>query len=153
MDAPVPHVVDELVPQFQEGTLEVIQPISTERISERIVEQSVAVPGPQIQEETVEVIQLSPLELTSVDEAPELKVCITWIMQLVQRKTRAERQGKHKTVLNLEKEIATAMASKREVLRNRCEDRWREVARQMLQTWHRNAQGGAEETVERVLAS
>ena len=71
----------------------------------------------------------------------------TWIMQLVQRKTRAERQGKHKVVLKLEKEIATAMASQRkkksEVLRNRFEDRWREVARQTLQTWHRNALRGS----------
>ena len=79
VDAPTPHAVDELVPQLQGGTLEVIQSISTERISERIVEKSVAVPGPQIQEETVEVIQLSPLELLLMK--PELQVCTTWIMQ------------------------------------------------------------------------
>ena len=134
-------------PQIQEEIIEAIPLIPAERISERIVEKSVPVPGPEIQEETVVVIQLSPLELTSVDEAPELKACTTRIMQLLQRKTRAQRQGKHKIVLKLEKEIATAMASKREVLRNRFEDIWREVARQMPQTWHRNAQGGAEDTL------
>ena len=50
----------------------------------------------------------------------------TWIMQWVQRKARAQRQGKHKMVQKLEKEIATAMASQRkkesEVLREELEE-------------------------------
>uniref|UniRef100_A0A7S1F7J6 Uncharacterized protein n=1 Tax=Noctiluca scintillans TaxID=2966 RepID=A0A7S1F7J6_NOCSC len=69
---------------------------------------------------------------TSVEPAaPPLEVfdmgdCATWIMQLVQRKARAQRQGKHKMVQKLEKEIATAMASQRkkesEVLREELEE-------------------------------
>ena len=119
VDAPVPHAVDELVPQFQEETAEVTQLSPPKRMSERTQIVDVPVPQileepvvPQFQEETVEVIQLSPLALTSVDEASESKVCTTRNMQLVQRKTRAERQGKHNALVKLEKELATAVANR-----------------------------------------
>ena len=156
-DVPIPQIRKEIVEVGK-----AVKNFPQERISERIYEQADDVPVPQILSEIVEVKRIDadfvpfdqpgdgPTVAKSVDEAPELKACTAWIMQLVQRKTRAERQGKHKAVLKLGKEIATAMASKREVLRDRFEDRWRGVARQMLHTWHRNVQGGAEGTEERV---
>ena len=46
VDTPVPHAVDEPVLQFRGGTLEVIQPIPAERISECIIEGVTSPPHP-----------------------------------------------------------------------------------------------------------
>ena len=100
-DAPAPHSQPQILKEVVE-VVESVQNFPQERISEWICEQI--------------DVDLSPVDkpgdgttdAKSVDGAPELKACTTWIMPLVQRKTRAERQGKHKAVLKLRKEIAKA---------------------------------------------
>ena len=118
-DFPVPQVAAEIhevemddgpVQQVAKDILEVVEITPRERISEHIHEQFVDAPvqqtleevvdvfdepSPQLQEETLDVIQPIPTEHMSVDEGPELTECATRIMQLVQRKTRAKRHGKH----------------------------------------------------------
>ena len=51
-----------------EKIFEVVKQIPQERVQSNTVEQSVAVPDPQIQEDTVEVIQLLP-------EDPNFRAC------------------------------------------------------------------------------
>ena len=53
------------VSQIQEETVEVIQPIPQDRMSDHVVQQTVDIPSPQTQEQTVESVQVHPKGLSA----------------------------------------------------------------------------------------